>query len=230
MPSGTELIAPKADIHALHLEKGAVVFHQGDKADSWYEVVSGTVRTCRFLIDGHRQLTGFYFSGDVFGVDDGRYQVTAETITDATLRRHPLCSAFSGSEAAAQGAPHQRAYVAAQQLIHLLGHRTAVERLSAFLLYIGRRPLAGDLIDVPMSRGDIADHLGLTIHTVSRTMTMLARRGVIQLMGRQRIRILDRDALTTLAGESNDSASNRTPFSPASSTSPQDFQGSGGLL
>jgi CRP/FNR family transcriptional regulator, nitrogen fixation regulation protein len=230
MPSGTELIAPHTDVHALHFEKGAVVFHQGDKADSWYEVVSGTVRTCRFLIDGHRQLTGFYFSGDVFGVDDGRYQVTAETITEASLRRHPLSGTVPEIEAVAKGTPHQRAYMAAQQLIHLLGHRTAVERLSAFLLYIGRRPVAGDLIEVPMSRSDIADHLGLTIHTVSRTVTMLARRGVIQLMGRQRMRILDRAALMALAGESNDTAPPRTPFSPASSNSPQDFQGSGGLL
>jgi CRP/FNR family nitrogen fixation transcriptional regulator len=229
MLSETEHIDTKPDSGLLHLAKGAVVFHQGDRAVYWYEVVSGTVRTCRFLVDGHRQLTGFYFGGDVFGVDDGHCPVTAETITDSVLRRYPLSIEGQNSSAAPSDAPHQRAYMAAQQLIQLLGHRSAVERLSAFLLFIGRRPLAGDMIELPMSRGDIADHLGLTIHTVSRTVTMLARRGVIQLIGRQRIRILDRDALNTLAGESNDFAPARTDLSSSTSSSPTENQGSGGF-
>jgi CRP/FNR family transcriptional regulator, nitrogen fixation regulation protein len=145
------------------------------------------------------------------------------------LRRYPLNIGGEASPVAATDAPHQRAYAAAQQLIHLLGHRSAVERLSAFLLYIGRRPMSGDLIELPMSRGDIADHLGLTIHTVSRTVTMLARRGVIQLIGRQRMRILDRNALSVLAGESSASPNAGNGRSHSTPSSPTEIQGSGDL-
>jgi CRP/FNR family transcriptional regulator, nitrogen fixation regulation protein len=197
----------------LELHRGDIVYHQGDPAYYWYEVVSGTVRSCRFLLDGRRQLTGFHFAGDVFGVDQGRCEATADAVCDTVLRRIPRLSwetadADAGSGNMAPGIPAEphylhRAYRNAMQFIHLMGHRMAIERISAFLLIIAQRPGDGDVIDLPMSRGDIADHLGLTIHTVSRTISSLVQRRVIATRGRQQICILDRARLAQLAGESD---------------------------
>jgi CRP-like cAMP-binding protein len=212
----------KIDAAQLCFGKGDVIFHQGDAAQYWYEVISGTVRSCRFLLDGRRQLTGFHFVGDVFGVEQGRYPATADAVCDTVLRRmHHLAIPQTPST---DPAPDylQRAYRNAMQFIYLMGHRTAVERVAAFLLIIAQRPRmaippqknGGDLIDLPlidlpMSRVDIADHLGLTIHTVSRTISLLVREHIIATRGRQQIRILDRAMLARRAGEADDLA---TPF------------------
>lgn len=204
----------KIDTCRVTLAKDDVVFSQGGDAEHWYEIVSGAVRTCRFLVDGHRQLTGFFFNGDVFGLDTPRYLTTAEVMMPTVLLRHDRPSmdhAIYGTEAS-EG-PAVRAYVAAQQLIHLMGHRSAIERLCAFLLIIARKPGASQILYLPMSRADIADHLGLTIHTVSRTMTMLARRGVVALEGRHRVRIIDLVALVQLASEVDEPSPASIPFS-----------------
>lgn len=191
--------------HALHHHKGTVIYFEGDPARHWYEVLGGVVRTCRFHADGHRQLTGFFYSGDVFGVEDGFYQEAAEAVTAVTLRRHEHEQAPSvdgGDEAMGQSETAlRRALASAQQCIFLLGHRTAAERLAAFLLTIARRLGAAEGVPVPMSRADIADHLGLTIHTVSRTMSELARQKLIGLEGPQLFRILNAAALRELAGD-----------------------------
>ncbi len=202
----------------LHLHRGDIVYHQGDPASYWYEVVSGTVRSCRFLLDGRRQLTGFHFAGDVFGVDQGRCEATADAVCETVLRRMPRNGGDKKPDTPSE--PHylHRAYRNAMQFIHLMGHRTAIERIAAFLLIIAQRPgevhESGDLIDLPMSRADIADHLGLTIHTVSRTISSLAQRRVIATRGRQQIRILDRSMLAQLASESDD-VSNGAPTAKA---------------
>lgn len=71
----------------LKFRKGEVVYAQGDPATDWFEVMSGTVRTCLLYSDGRRQLTGFFYPGDVFGIDRGRYASSAEAVTAVTLRR-----------------------------------------------------------------------------------------------------------------------------------------------
>lgn len=179
-------------LQSLDLAKGSSIYFEGDRATRWYEVVRGVVRTCRFHADGHRQLTGFFYAGDVFGVDEPRRTESAEAVTDVTLLRHER---EPGSETALR-----RALDSAQRFIFLLGHRTAVERLAAFLVMIANRHGVGEDCAVPMSRADIADHLGLTMHTVSRTMTDIARRKLIALDGPQVFRIVDPEGLRELAG------------------------------
>lgn len=71
----------------LKFRKGETVYAQGDPATDWFEVMLGTVRTCLLYSDGHRQLTGFFYPGDVFGIDRGRYASSAEAATAVTLRR-----------------------------------------------------------------------------------------------------------------------------------------------
>jgi CRP/FNR family transcriptional regulator, nitrogen fixation regulation protein len=174
--------------------RGDIIFRQGDFARHWFEVVSGVVRSCRFHVDGHRHLTGFFYPGDVIGAESGLYQATAEAITRAELLRNDQCSSHTEHL--------NRALRSAQQCIYLFGHRSAMERLSAFLLSIAQRSgRQSTEVALPMSRADIADHLGLTIHTVSRTITELARRSIIATEGPRLLRIIDMSALAHCAGE-----------------------------
>lgn len=193
----------------LKFRKGEIVYAQGDPAADWFEVIAGTVRTCYLHVNGHRQLTGFYYQGDVFGIETGAHQSSAEAVTDVKLRRiyralsEELCltdrkRAFIDSDAL-QGALHN-----ARDCIFLLGHRTAPERMAAFLWATSRRIGSNCKFQLPMSRSDIADHLGLTIHTVSRTLSELVKRGIIILQGPQTVIIADSNRLGELAGLSDE--------------------------
>lgn len=175
----------------VQFARGQSVYHQGDRAFQWFEVISGIVRTCRFMADGHRQLTGFFYAGDVFGVDSAFYSESAEAVTDVALRR--------SSSDAPQAL--EKALESARRSIFLFGHRTAANRVAAFLIVTADRSGIQAGVKLPMSRGDIADHLNLTLHTVSRTISDFARRGLIALHGRHNVRILDLDGLRVIAGE-----------------------------
>jgi CRP/FNR family transcriptional regulator, nitrogen fixation regulation protein len=199
-------IGQKSDPHAapgtiLKFRKGEMVYAQGDPAADWFEVISGTVRTCLLYGDGHRQLTGFFYPGDVFGIEEGHYSCSAEAVTAVALRR---CGRGSGEDLHLSDGPpvHGALRIAlsnAQACISLLGRRTAAERLAAFLLSTARRFAPGKPFALPMSRGDIADHLGLTIHTVSRTLSEFVRRDLVSLNGPQSITITDYFGLCELA-------------------------------
>jgi CRP/FNR family transcriptional regulator, nitrogen fixation regulation protein len=185
----------------LKFRKGEIIYTQGDPATSWYQVVSGTVRSCLLYADGHRQLTGFHYSGDVFGIDGDQHSSSAEAVTAVVLRRW---SHASGAPDQPQGLPAplgliQSALSNAQACIFLLGRRTATERVAAFLLATARRIGGRGSLRLPMSRADIADHLGLTIHTVSRTLSELSRRGIITLEGPQSITLSNTAMLRQLA-------------------------------
>jgi CRP-like cAMP-binding protein len=175
------------------LTKGEIAFHQGDAAQHWFEVLTGVMGTCRIMIAGQRQIVGFFYPGDVFGIEAGTYDATAEAITDVTLAKHH--HAFLPPEQVERALRH------AQECILLLGHRTATERLAAFITMMAERSGRSGRVSLPMSRADIADHLGLTIHTVSRTFTDLVRRGVVAPNGRQSVRIVDAEALARCAGD-----------------------------
>lgn len=189
---------------SFRFRKGQIIYLQDDKARHWYRVSSGIVRTCRLHADGHRQLTGFFYPDDVFGVEEGVYSEFAEAVTDVALVRFPN-EGFDASpfdrRSNQSSLALQRALKSAQQCIFLLGHRTAAQRLAAFLLTMATRMGGHGGVQLPMSRTDIADHLGLTIHTVSRTICEFARRRLIALDGPQHIRIIDFAELRELAGE-----------------------------
>lgn len=185
----------------LKFLKGEIVYAQGDPATDWFEVISGTVRTCLLYSDGHRQLTGFFYEGDVFGIDTGHYSSSAEAVTAVTLRRcgRGFGEGTRGEDAGAVRGEFENALSSAQACIHMLGRRTAAERLAAFLLTTARRFKTDRPFQLPMSRTDIADHLGLTIHTVSRTLSEFVRRDLINLNGPQSITIVDWAGLNELA-------------------------------
>ncbi|HKX88434.1 MAG TPA: helix-turn-helix domain-containing protein [Sphingopyxis sp.] len=183
----------------LKFRKGEIIFSQGDPGDCWFEVVSGTVRTCHFHVDGHRQLTGFFYQGDVFGVEYGSRDAAAEAVTNTILTRHPVLNAEPDSFG--QNRALERALDSANQCIFLLGRRNANERVAAFLLIAAKRLSALGSVPLPMTRSDIADHLGLTIHTVSRTISGFVRQGLIELDGPQLCQLVDPEGLRAIAGE-----------------------------
>lgn len=179
----------------LQCAKGEIIYEQGAPAKYWFEVVSGVVRTCHFHADGHRQLTGFFYPGDVFGFDQTSYRETAEAVNELSVRRHGRAANQAEMEPEVQEYALRKALRSAQECIFLLGHRTASERVAAFLLAMVARLPAEEKLPVPMSRGDIADHLGLTMHTVSRTISDLARRKLIATDTPHQIRIVDAEGL-----------------------------------
>jgi CRP-like cAMP-binding protein len=182
-----------------HFDRDQEIFSEGDRADLVYKVVSGAVRSCRVLADGRRQICDFYLPGDVFGVEfEPSRRATAEALVDTVLivaRRSVVVEEPGQGEALWRHA--LRDLQRSQDHVLTLGRRSATERLASFLLDLTERLGEGEL-DLPMSRQDIADYLGLTIETVSRTLTQLQIQGFIQLQGCRHIRLARQAALAEL--------------------------------
>jgi len=186
---------------------GAEIYGEGDDATAWYRVQSGVVRTCKLLPDGRRQVEDFLFPGDFFGFETrGEHSFAAEAITSATVVRYSR-PRLTAAAAANGRLATQLLDVTLEQLgkVHnrlmLLGRKTAEEKLATFLLEMLDRSANPDAIDLSMSRTDIADYLGLTIETVSRTFSMMKHECIIALPSAQHVVILDRDGLEELSGD-----------------------------
>jgi CRP-like cAMP-binding protein len=165
------------------------IYGEGENAEFVYRIVSGAVRTCKILADGRRQINAFHLAGDLFGFEPGEaHRLTAEAIVDTKVhlfrRRQVQDLANRNVEAARRlwNATLQNLEDAEDHML-LLGRRTALERVAAFLLSIEKRLGGKRSVDLPMSRRDIADYLGLTIETVSRSMTQLQNKRAIALSG-----------------------------------------------
>jgi len=191
-----------ASVHAYGRDEE--IFGQGEPARYAYKVVSGVVRTYKVTSDGRRQIGDFHLAGDLFGLEaSDTHRVGAEVVANASVliidRRRMTAIAASDSGFADQlWNSVMRDRDRAQEHLLLLGRRTAVERVATFLLEMAARTSASDTIDLPMSRYDIADHLGLTIETVSRAFTQLEKDGVIALETSRKIRLRNRAALRRL--------------------------------
>ena len=166
--------------------RNSEIYGEGEPAEYIYKVVSGTVRTSKILADGRRQIGSFYLPGDIFGLDVGdEHAFSAEAITQSkvlVVRR----SALIGLAARDGNVARQLWTLTGNELARVQDHilllvKTAQERVVGFLLEMAKRAPAGDVVELPMSRQDIADYLGLTIETVSRTLTMLENDGTIEL-------------------------------------------------
>lgn len=186
-------------------KKDEEIFGEGDRAAYFYKVVAGAVRTFKLLSDGRRQIDAFHLPGDIFGVETGEeHRFSAEALSDTTVIAFRRCS----PEALAMRDPnfaHQviesmmQALERAQNHMLLLGRKNAIEKIATFLLVLSERLTKNSHVDLPMSRIDIADHLGLTIETVSRSLTQLERQGIIELPTHRRsIVIRDKAALKQL--------------------------------
>lgn len=163
------------------------IFGEGEASRYVYRVLTGAVRTYRVLSDGRRQIVEFHTPGDIFGLDgEQRHALGAEAVRDSTLQvmRREAFLHEHGSETAIQTL--LKKFHRAQAHMLLLGRHTACERVAAFLLDFRERADC-DAIDLPMSRQDIADYLGLTIETVSRTFTQLQAARQIDLVSCRRV-------------------------------------------
>jgi CRP/FNR family nitrogen fixation transcriptional regulator len=184
-----------------HFSRDEEVFGEGEEAAHVYQVVSGAVRTYRILRDGRRQIDEFHFAGDYFGFEIGEtHRVTAEALTDASvrmIRRRALSdlAARRGDAARAIFRLTAEGLQRSQDHVLMLGRRSAQERVVGLLLDIAERTHAHAELDVPMSRQDMADYLGLTIETVSRTLTALQDEGLIALPTVRHVVLKDRRAL-----------------------------------
>ena len=199
--------APVPQSQRRRLAKGEELFTEGSHAEYFYKVVTGTVRTCKLLSDGRRQIEAFHLVGDLFGLESGHtHRFTAEAVDDVEVlafRRSQLTHLvhdnrdFGDELMAATLASLDRAH----DHMVLLGRKTAQEKIASFLLEMARRLAKADHFDLPMPRADIADHLGLTIETVSRTLTQLGRAGLISLAAAGRTIVLsDKGGLQALNG------------------------------
>ena len=142
------------------------IFSEGADAEYFYKVVSGVVRTCKFLTDGRRQIDAFYVAGDIFGLEpNGDYRLSAEAVTDCTVvayRKNKLDMFATGD---GQLSRELLVFVTqgmtrAQDHCMLLGRRSAMEKVAGFLLDWNGKSPARDMISLAMTRQDIADYLG----------------------------------------------------------------------
>ncbi|MFG1464913.1 helix-turn-helix domain-containing protein [Xanthobacter sp. DSM 24535] len=186
--------------------RNAEIFGEDEAADHVYVVLSGVVRICKLLGDGRRQIETFCLKGDAFGWETGlRNRFSAEAVSECRLARVKRNLLFSR---ATDDSDLARAIWnltftelhRAQDHLLLLGRKTAQERVATFLLDLARRSNPADTSEVhlPMSRQDIADYLGLTIETVSRTLTQLEGAATISLPSSRCIVLRDRSALRRL--------------------------------
>ncbi len=179
--------------------KGDVIFWDGDKADTIYLVVSGVVRGTKLLSDGRRQVTRFAFTGELLEYSQHPgMPFTAEAITPLEVRcipRHVLDSEMNATPClkslvmrAILDELHQT-----QCQVMALGRLSAQERVAQFIYNLRNRIGVGTdgAFDLPMSRQDMADHLGLTIETVSRVISRLKRDNKIRLLPFGRVAIPD---------------------------------------
>ena len=186
---------------AVKYERNAEIYAEDDPADSLYQVIRGTVRSYKLLDDGRRQIGAFYFPGDIFGLEAGAgHTFAAETIVDSkilVIRRIPFVALASRDNNVA----HQLWTLSATEVRRAQDHATvlimnAQERVIGFLHEMARRSPAEAEIDLPMSRGDIADYLGLTVETISRTFKQLERSASIALPTSRHIVLRDHAAFT----------------------------------
>jgi CRP/FNR family nitrogen fixation transcriptional regulator len=181
------------------------IFREGDSAEYFYKVVSGIVRTCKFLVDGRRQIDGFHIPGDIFGLEPGaQYRLSAEAVSDCTVTAYRktkpgLLVAQDQNLSQELLSFAMQGMARAQEHSLLLGRRSAMEKVAAFLLDWAKKSQHHGLVNLAMTRQDIADYLSLTIETVSRTLSQLERENVIDLPSTRQIRVRNPDMLEDLA-------------------------------
>ncbi len=192
------------DVRAVHFNADDEIYAEDDAATSFYRVDTGVVRICKFLSDGRRQIDAFYTAGEVFGFEAGEtYDYCAEAVTDCRLvryRRNGLDRMVADDDAmglklfayAMQCLQRSRAHAL------LLGRGSAAQKLAAFLSGMFAAAAGEAAIELAMTRLDIADYLGLTIETVSRTLSQFERDGIIAMATSRRISLKNRTMLQRL--------------------------------
>lgn len=202
--------------HGKRVAQGRVIMSDAEPADFFANIVSGVVKLTKTLSDGRQQIVGLLFAPDFLGrAFSGNNTYFAEAATDVEL----CCFPNAGFERILKRFPDMERRLfertldeldGARDWMVLLGRKTASEKVASFLLMIARRSTAigcehsvsegPAIMELPLSRADIADYLGLTIETVSRQMTKLKALGVIRLEGGRHFAVPHMPALADAAG------------------------------
>lgn len=191
----------------IHFARGETIFSEGDSAEYAYKIASGTVRLCKHMSDGRRQIAQFIFPGEFFSfMDLKEHSFTAEAVNDVVL----LCYPQKQIERLGEERSTLRKRFAdvltrrvrdIQNHLVMLGRQTAKERVAAFLVHVIEHMGIdkNGLMELPMSRQDMADYLGLTIETVCRVLSAMKRERLIDIPNLHQLVIKNTVKLAELA-------------------------------
>jgi CRP/FNR family nitrogen fixation transcriptional regulator len=197
---------PVVRLNEITYKKGSEIYGEKEPAEYVYQVRTGAVRSYKLLSDGRRQIGAFHLSGDIFGLENGTFhRFTAEAVVDTSvllIKRQSLETVAESDAVVAKnllGMTTTNLQHAEDHML-LLGRKTSLERVAAFLLEMDKRLTAAGVIALPMSRRDIADYLGLTLETVSRAISHLHELGILGFVGntQRQIVLLNRDQLAEM--------------------------------
>src|SRR3979411_155807 len=179
----------KETLNEFTYKKGSEIYGEKEPAEYVYQVKVGAVRSYKLLSDGRRQIGAFHLAGDIFGLENGsEHRFTAEAIVDTTVRLIKRRSLEMVAESDAMVSRNLLSMTRsnlqhAEDHMLLLGRKTSLERVAAFLIEMDRRLTSAGIMPLPMSRRDIADYLGLTLETVSRALSRLHDLDIIEFIG-----------------------------------------------
>jgi CRP/FNR family nitrogen fixation transcriptional regulator len=188
---------------SVHFNRDNEIQAEGEPAEYFYQIETGAARSYKLTDDGRRQIIAFHLAGDVIELGAGRRHsfsaaATATCVIRVAKRTAIIAMARSSAVLASE---IWRRTASDLQFAHehllALGRKNAEERMASFLLEMADRSSSSLLVELPMTRRDIADYLGLTVETVARTLTQLESASVISRNGRQ-IRVCNRSALLSL--------------------------------
>ncbi len=189
------------------------VFYEGEPKRSVYKIEVGAVSLYKTMADGRRQIFDFAFAGDVIGLGASKaHSCSAQTVGQAQLKSLPVSRLYQLAERDPSFALGLYQAVSSElettrDLLLTLGQHDSIERVAIFLLTLSQRNSRNGqdpcLLTIPMTRADIADLLGMTIETVSRSLTKLRELELITMIRASTIQIIDLNRLRTLAGRIN---------------------------
>ncbi len=199
-------------------QAGQTVIWSGDRMEFVGSVVSGIATLTQTMEDGRRQMVGLLLPADFVG-RPGRataaFDVTATTdLVMCCFRKKPFEETMAKTPHIAQRLLEMTLdeLDAAREWMLLLGRKTAREKIASLIAIIARREAALHMrrssgvlsVDLPLTREEMADYLGLTLETVSRQISALKKDGVIALEGNRHVEIPDIDRLLEAAGDDSD--------------------------
>ncbi|MEH6471695.1 MAG: fumarate/nitrate reduction transcriptional regulator Fnr [Halopseudomonas sp.] len=194
------------------LKKGSHLFHQGEPFTSIFAVRAGTIKTYTVTNEGEEQITGFYFPGELIGlnaIDTISYPISAKVLETTTVCEIP----YEELDHLSDHVPELRRQLIRsmgkeireeQQMMLLLSKKTAEERVATFLLKLSdrykRRGYSASIFRLSMSRNEIGNYLGLAVETVSRIFSRFQKQQLIKVEGKE-IEVLSLDELRQVSGE-----------------------------
>jgi CRP/FNR family transcriptional regulator, nitrogen fixation regulation protein len=188
----------------IRYTRGQTIVFEGDASEYIYLVISGVVGSLKSFQDGTRSILAFYLTTEFFGLTDRpTHLFSVEAVADANIlffKRSALASmAKDDTRIANFLMTTTLAELLRSQEHSLRISRDAKSRVASFLIDLSKRMGTRTWLDLPMTKGDIADHLGITIETVSRVITQMENEGLIARDSHRNLILKDRRALARLA-------------------------------